>query len=125
MDAIVHQTETIDHSKVEQVIKLKRSKFTIWFTFLLFGWSYGSLGKLGHQVVWYGISLFTMYNLWFTYESNVFDQYSAMALVGLFLIVVWFVIRIFTLNRDINKYNSNLADHFYLTPEERVEAGIE
>lgn len=125
MDTVLNNTQSIDYSKVERVKRLKRNKHIIWISFLLFGWSYGSLGKLGHQAIWYGLSLFTIFNLIITWETSIFDEYSAMAIVGLFLLIVWFIIRLFTLNRDIKKYNLGLADHFYLTPEERVEAGIE
>ena len=55
---------------------------------------------------------------------SVFDEYSAMAIMGVLIMIAWYVIRMFTLNRDIRKYNRNLADHFYLTSEERAEAGI-
>lgn len=97
----------------------------MWFNFLLFGWSYGSLGKLGIQVVWYGIQLFTFYNIWLTLSTNIFDEYSAGAIMGALIMVSWYIIRMFTLNRDIRKFNENLSDYFYLTPEERIEAGLD
>lgn len=125
MEAIAHQNETIDYSKVEVVKKLMRNKFKMWFNFLLFGWSYGSLGKLGIQVVWYGIQLFTFYNIWLTLSTNIFDEYSAGAIMGALIMVSWYIIRMFTLNRDIRKFNENLSDYFYLTPEERIEAGLD
>lgn len=125
MEAVFHHSETIDYSKVELVKGLKKSKPLLWTSFILFGWSYGSLGKLGFQAVWYGILLFTFYNLWYTMENEIFDEYSAMAIMGAVVMLGWYIVRFFTLNRDIKKFNSNLADHFYLNPEERAEAGIE
>lgn len=125
MDAIIHQDDAIDYTKVEEVKKLKKNKLTVWANFLLFGWSYGALGRLGIQAVWYGIQLFTFYNIWITIQYSVFDEYSAGAVMGALIMVVWFIIRLFTINRDIRKYNDHIADHFYLTPDERIEAGID
>jgi len=124
LDTVLQHEDAIDYSKVELVKSLKKKKFPVWIGFLLFGWSYGSLGKMGFQALWYIISLFTLYSIWITFETNTFDQYSAMAIMGVVVMVFWFIIRVFTLNRDIKKYNDNLAEHFYLTPKERAEAGI-
>ena len=119
------QQDTIDISKVELVRSKKRKKVLVWMGFLLFGWSYGSVGRFGLQAVWYAISFFSAYNLWVTYETNTFDEYSSMGIVGGALMICWFILRLFTINRDIRKYNSHLADFFYLTPDERAEAGID
>jgi len=124
MDTVLQHEDAIDYSKIELVRSLKKNKFPVWAGFILFGWSYGSLGKIGFQALWYIILLFTLYSIWITFEANTFDEYSAMAIMGVVIMVLWFIIRVFTLNRDIKKYNDNLAEHFYLTPEERAEAGI-
>lgn len=125
MDTIVLNTETVDHSKVETVKRLKKDKRIIWLTFLLLGWSYGSLGKIGWQMTWYVLLGFTGYNLWTTFESSTFDVYSGMAIMGALVFVGWFIARLFTLNRCIIKFNRDLADFYYLTPEERAEVGID
>jgi hypothetical protein len=124
LETIALDSDSIDVSKVATVKRLKRRKIVIWITFILFGWSYGSLGKLGLQLVWYTLLLFTSYNLFITLETNSFDVYSGMAIMGSIVLFFWYVIRIFTLNSSIEKFNQNLADFYYLTPEERAEVGI-
>ena len=124
MDVTLRE-EAIDESKVELFIRKKRKKVLIWTSFLLFGWSYGSLGKQGLQLAWYAILLFSVYNLWSTYNTRVFDAYSSGAVMGTVVMVIWWVVRLFTLNSDIRKYNNVLADFLYLTPDERVMAGID
>ena len=119
------EQDAIDFSKIEIVKRKKRTKLVLWMSFLLFGWSYGSLNKFGLQAVWYAILIFSAYQLWLTYETNIFNEYSSMAIMGGVIMIFWFIIRIFTLNRDIRKFNNHLADFYYLTPEERIEAGID
>lgn len=119
------EIDVIDPSKVEIVKRKKRSKSMMWLGFLLFGWSYGSLGKPIFQIAWYAGMLFSIYNLQVTYQSGIFDEYSSMAIVSSFIMTIWYIFRLFTLNKDIRRYNKDLADFFYLTAEERIEAGIE
>lgn len=54
---------------------------TIWFLFLFFGWSYGSMGKIGKQIFF-----------WITLGG-----------FGL-----WLIHRLFTLNSAIKNYNNNV-----------------
>ena len=61
---------------------MKADKTQLWMTFLLLGWSYGSLGQMGKQVFFY------------------------LTLGGLGL---WSLYVLFTLNKKINKFNANLA----------------
>jgi hypothetical protein len=65
---IIAQSETISTS-------------TAWLLFLFFGWSYGSMGKVGKQILFY-----------LTFGG-----------VG-----VWAFIRLFTLNSDIKNYNNGI-----------------
>lgn len=51
----------------------------IWALYLFFGWSYGAMGKMGMQILFY------------------------LTLGGF---GVWAITRLFTLNRSINKYNN-------------------
>jgi len=57
------------------------NKGTMWLLFLFLGWSYGSMGKVGTQVLYY----FTLGGL------------------GL-----WALIRLFTLNSAIDDYNNKI-----------------
>ena len=57
------------------------NKGTMWLLFLFLGWSYGSMGKVGIQVLYY----FTLGGL------------------GL-----WALIRLFTLNSAIKDYNNKI-----------------
>lgn len=125
METVALNTEAIDPSKIEKVKRLKKEKSVLWITFLVFGWSYGSLGKIGWQIAWYALLFFTTYNLWITFKTNTFDVYSGMAIMGSLVFIGWLVIRLFTLNKSIDKFNANLADFYYLTPEERTEVGID
>jgi hypothetical protein len=60
---------------------------TIWILFLFLGWSYGSLGKIGKQILFY------------------------LTLGGL---GVWALIRLFTLSSAIKKYNNTVYQKFGL-----------
>jgi len=122
---ITIQTEGIDYSKIEQVKKLIKRKSIVWPAFLLFGWSYGSFGKIGLQTIYYILPLFTISNLWINHENHQFDIYTGMAIMGAFVWVIWFFVRMFTLNHDIRVYNQRIADFYYLTPEEKQEVGLE
>lgn len=52
----------------------KVSSGTIWITFLLLGWSYGSMNSMGKQIFYYltlgGLGVWTLYRL-FTLNSSV------------------------------------------------------
>lgn len=67
------------------------SKSTTWLLFLLFGWSYGSMGKIGLQLLY-----------WFTGGG-----------FGL-----WMLYRLFTLNKAIKKYNLDIAIGLGMSEEE-------
>jgi len=69
----------------------KADSTTIWLTFLLLGWSYGSLGQMGKQVLFY------------------------LTLGGLGL---WTIYRLFTLERAIKKYNKRIAIMIGIPEEE-------
>lgn len=55
---------------------------TVWLMFLFLGWSYGSFGKMGKQILYY------------------------ITLGGLGL---WAFYKLLTLNRDIKEYNRRIA----------------
>jgi len=125
LETIALNSESFDPTKVEKVKNLKKNKTGVWVTFIIFGWSYGSFGKIGWQIAWYTLLIFTVYNLWVTFNTNFFDVYSGMAIMGAIVFFLWYVVRLFTLNRSIDKFNQDLADLYYLTPEERAEVGID
>lgn len=54
---------------------------TIWLLFLFLGWSYGSLGKMGTQILFY----------------LTFGGFG-----------IWTLIRLFTLSADIREYNNKV-----------------
>lgn len=70
---------------------------TIWLTFLLAGWSYGSMGQIAKQIFFYltigGFGLWTMY-------------------------------RLFTLNKAIKSYNKKVAINCGLTSEDLIKLGL-
>ena len=73
------------------------NKSTIWLLFLLLGWSYGSLGKIGLQLLFY----------------ITFGGFG-----------IWTLIRLFTLNCAINKYNTDVAKRHNLSIEDAQKLGI-
>ena len=72
----------MDSNKLLAYESRKANPATVWFLFLFFGWSYGSLDKVGLQILFY------------------------ITLGGLGL---WTLVRLFTLNGDIKEYNRRIA----------------
>jgi len=70
---------------------------TIWLLFIFFGWSFGSMNKVGLQILYY------------------------LTLGGF---GIWFLIRLFTLSGAIKDYNTKVCMRFGLTPEEMLQLGI-
>ena len=70
---------------------------TIWLLFLFLGWSYGSLDKIGLQILFY------------------------LTFGGL---GVWAFIRLFTLSGAIKEYNKSVATRYGLTPAEMLQLGL-
>lgn len=76
------------HSETEKILlaqKEQLSPTSIWLLFLFFGWSYGSMGKMGLQILWY------------------------LTLGGC---GIWTIIRLFTLNKAIRKYNERIYEKY-------------
>ena len=69
----------------------------IWLLFLFLGWSYGSLGKIGLQILYY------------------------VTLGGLGL---WTLIRLFTLQGAIRDYNKRIAMELGFSNEELAKIGL-
>ena len=70
---------------------------TIWLTFLLAGWSYGSMGQVAKQILFY------------------------LTLGGFTL---WTIYRLFTLNKAIKNYNKKIAIKCGLTSEDLIKLGL-
>lgn len=75
----------------------KANPTTIWLLFLFLGWSYGSLGKIGIQILYY-----------LTFGG----------------IGVWALIRLFTLQGAIRDYNKKIAMELGFKNEELVSMGL-
>ena len=75
----------------------KANSTKIWLLFLLLGWSYGSLGSIGKQILFYltigGFGLWTFY-------------------------------RLFTLNKAIKKYNKKIAIQAGLTSDDLMKLNL-
>jgi len=115
----------IDQEKIDLVKEKISKKSNIWISFLLFGWSYGSLGKIGLQMIWYIIPVITGLGIYENLVSGEFSLYTAFALIGFPLWAIWSIARLFTLNKAVDKYNRNVANFFGLNPEEKYSLGIE
>lgn len=72
----------MDSQKLLAYESRKANPTTIWLLFLFLGWSYGSLGKVGLQILYY------------------------LTAGG---IGIWAFIRLFTLNGSIKTYNRKIA----------------
>lgn len=75
----------------------KANPTSVWLLFLFLGWSYGSLGKIGTQILFY------------------------ITLGGL---GIWMLIRLFTLSGAIKDYNREIAAQLGLSNEEKMAMGV-
>ena len=75
----------------------KANSTTIWLLFLFLGWSYGSLDKVGIQILFY---------------------------VTLGGVGVWALIRLFTLQGSIRDYNRKIAMELGFSSEEVIKMGL-
>lgn len=75
----------------------KANPSTIWLLYIFLGWSYGSLGKIGLQILFY----------------LTFGGFG-----------VWALIRLFTLNGSIKEYNKKIAMEVGFTEGEIVQMGL-
>ena len=75
----------------------KANPTLIWLLFLFIGWSYGSLDKVGIQILFY---------------------------VTLGGVGVWALIRLFTLQGSIRDYNRKIAMELGLSSEEAIKMGL-
>ena len=82
-----------DQTKILLAQNQLANKTTTWLLFLFLGWSYGSLGKIGLQILYY------------------------ITIGGLGL---WTLIRFFTLNGAIKKYNKNICIRLGLSADEML-----
>ena len=73
------------------------SSTSIWLLFLFLGWSYGSMGKMGKQILYY------------------------CTIGGLGL---WMIYRLFTLNSAIRKYNKEIAFECGFSNQEVFQLGL-
>ena len=81
----------MDTNKLLAYESRKANTTTIWLLFLFLGWSYGSLDKIGLQILYY------------------------LTAGGL---GIWALIRLFTLNGAIKSYNRTIAFQIGLNNEE-------
>jgi hypothetical protein len=87
----------MDTNKIMIYQSRKANPTTVWLLFIFLGWSYGSLGKIGLQILYY------------------------ITIGGLGL---WTLIRLFTLSGAIKDYNRQIAAQVGLSDEERMAMGV-
>ena len=75
----------------------KLNSTMIWLLFIFFGWSYGSMGKIGTQILYY------------------------ITAAGLGL---WALVRLFTLNGAIKEYNRKIAMEVGMDNQEIASLGL-
>lgn len=87
----------MDTNKFMAYESRKANPTTIWLLFLFLGWSYGSLDKIGIQILYY------------------------LTIGGL---GVWALIRLFTLNGAIKSYNRKIAGQVGLDHQEMATLNL-
>lgn len=87
----------MDNNKLMLYETRKAKSSTIWLLFIFLGWSYGSLDKIGLQILFY----------------------LTCGGAG-----VWALVRLFTLNGAIKEYNRNIANQIGLDNEEMSSLGL-
>ena len=89
-----------EYNKSEKLAFYNQSKLDaskIWLLFLLLGWSYGSMGQMGKQILYY------------------------LTIGGL---GIWAIYRLFTLNGKVKKYNRDIALRVGLDATDLLMLGI-
>jgi hypothetical protein len=86
-----------DGSKILITQNKMANPITIWLLFLFLGWSYGSLGNIGLQILYY------------------------LTVGGL---GIWTLIRLFTLSSAINSYNKQVCIKSGLNTDEMLLLGV-
>jgi len=84
-------------STIEIYNSKKADSTKTWLLFLFLGWSYGSLGSIGKQILFY------------------------LTLGGF---GIWTFIRLFTLNGSIKKYNKQVAKEAGMSADDMLKLGI-
>ncbi|MFD0932523.1 TM2 domain-containing protein [Psychroflexus salinarum] len=87
----------MDNNKLMLYETRKAKSGTIWLLFLFLGWSYGSLDKIGTQILYY-------------------------ITIGGF--GVWTLVRLFTLSGAIKEYNRKIAAQIGLDNQEMSTLGL-
>jgi len=87
----------MDTNKIMIYQSRKANPTTVWLLFIFLGWSYGSLGSIGLQILFY---------------------------ITLGGIGFWTLIRLFTLNGAIKDYNRKIASEIGLDNDERMSLGV-
>ena len=93
------KSEAVDEIKSDKELVFQKKKAdptTIWILFILFGWSYGSLGKIGLQILYY---------------------------LTAFGLGIWYIIRLFTLQSAIRNYNRKIAIELGFDDDELISMG--
>jgi len=85
------------NEKMILVQKELLSKGTIWILFLFLGWSYGSMGKIGTQILFY----------------ITFGGFG-----------IWTLVRLFTLNGAIKEYNKAICIKYDLDANDMLLLGV-
>ena len=94
------ENENANQQSIQNLLIYNSKKLNsgmIWMLFLLFGWSYGSMGKMGTQILFY------------------------LTIGGFGL---WGLVRLFTLSSSINDYNRKIALQCGLTPLQSMNVGL-
>ncbi|MEJ2594803.1 MAG: hypothetical protein P8100_06680 [bacterium] len=119
------QHDEMNTDRIDMVRTQLKKKTIVWASFLLFGWSYGSLGNLTLQLLWYVIPLVSGIGIYHKLVLHEFTLYTAFALIGVPGWILWNLVRMITLNKEIDRYNRKLADIFGLSREERYSLDID
>ncbi len=87
----------VDTSKMLMAQNQLESTTTVWLLYLFLGWSYGSLGQMGLQILFY----------------ITFGGFG-----------IWAFIRLFTLSGAIKLHNKNICMRLGLNADEMMQLGV-
>ena len=87
----------MDTERIMLYEKRKVNPGLTWLLFIFLGWSYGSMGKIGLQILFY---------------------------ITLGGCGVWYLIRLFTLNGAIKKHNQKIAAQLGLSDADKIHVGL-
>ena len=105
----------MDNSTKLMLIEKKLvNRTTAWLLFIFLGWGYGSLNKIGLQLLYYFMPIIFLVIRFFV------PLYLPLTVI---VCIIWFIVLLFRFNNMIKEYNNNILAKFDLSNEEIILLG--